>query len=980
MASAKQFFISRFTVFIFVLCLPLCGFLSEAKANDDPQILADKIASFATKAIYNLDEDQLLAVLENFLSENPKIKALTISENIDDEEILSFFRKDNEQIYGQLIPDELLLLGSFSATSSFEGEAIGTVKIYFDGTNRFQFDVLNAEERDWLAKNNVISVGVEEWYPFVKANEDGQPGGIAGDFLSLILEKTGLKIKTITGEWANLLADFEQGNIDLLPATYYTEDRATYGLYSSPYFSSKEFIYTKKDEKSVHSFDNLRGKRLAIVKGYGTIPKIKGKFPEIEIVETKNLLASIYAVLNGEVDALYESQIATDVLIRQELITGLRAIGQSTFEASPLYFFSLKDQPLLQSILTKSLESITEQQQRDIIDKWVSSTENTTNAVDLPEYVEFDQSNFILKYIALFFAVLLVIIFITWIVRGRPTQLSIKEVIFLISFIFVGLILSIGTLVTMLLEGEERQSTIEAEKYQSLNLALELKQSSDDLTRFARSFAVTGDAIYERYFENVLAIRNGELAHPETFTHSYWDQVISGQQELDAEGERYSIDKRFRSLRLSENELLQLSLAKTNSDDLVRLETIAMNAVNGLFEDANGEFTIKKEPDLELARKILFGEEYNIAKAKIMKPIDHFFQILEFRTANDLNFIRNKTKAIILSITLLTILTIAFSIYVFFVLRRKVILPLSEFETGAHIISEGNYTHKIELNSKDELGTLALAFNSMSYNIEQRNHELQDAFNVISSSIEYASRIQESALPDHRLLGALVSDYFVWWEPRDVVGGDLYWVGAWGGGCLTILGDCTGHGVPGAFMTLISISAIERATSEVEGGDLGKLITRAHQYIQKMLGQHFRGGKSDDGIELGACYFVPEEPQMKFVGARFNLLIIENEENSVVKGIKAGMGYRKVPYIQEYQEEVIDLKEGQQFYMASDGIVDQVGGERGRSFGRKYLFKVLQENKHLPMKEQKLKVQQTFHKHQGNEKRRDDIAMIGFKF
>jgi len=275
---------------------------------------------------------------------------------------------------------------------------------------------LTEEERVWIADHPVISVGIEEWFPFVRAEKDGTPGGIAGDFLKLVLEKTGLNIKVVRGEWSTLLKDFENGKIDLLPATYYTDERATYGLYSNPYFSAKEFLYVKQRNSSIRSFDDLEGKQLAIVEGYGTIPKIREKFPGIEIVETKNQFASITAVLNGDVDALFESQIVVDDLVRRELIAGLKAVGQTSFEASSLYYFSRIDEPLLPSILTKSLDSIIEEERRKLINKWVVQRGASTVASD-PASEETGTTWFfvgaVFVFVALLFTALLLPRFIT---------------------------------------------------------------------------------------------------------------------------------------------------------------------------------------------------------------------------------------------------------------------------------------------------------------------------------------------------------------------------------------------------------------------------------------------------------------------------------------------------------------------------------------------------------------------------------------
>lgn len=262
---------------------------------------------------------------------------------------------------------------------------------------------------------------------------------------------------------------------------------------------------------------------------------------------------------------------------------------------------------------------------------------------------------------------------------------------------------------------------------------------------------------------------------------------------------------------------------------------------------------------------------------------------------------------------------------------------------------------------------------------KKAEQKLSDAFNVISSSITYASRIQRSILPDRTILDAILDDYFILWEPRDVVGGDIYWAGAWGQGLLIVLGDCTGHGVPGAFMTLISMGALERARSEVEEGNVGALLTRMHQFMQITLSQHIESGESDDGIELGAYFFVPDDSEITFSGARFELLIADGQEVTTVKGTKAGAGYRGIPYDQVYEETKIPHRTGQSYYMTSDGLIDQVGGEKKRMFGKRRFRELLAGLQGQSMHEQKDAIYQALVDYQGEENRRDDVSVIGFK-
>ncbi len=258
--------------------------------------------------------------------------------------------------------------------------------------------------------------------------------------------------------------------------------------------------------------------------------------------------------------------------------------------------------------------------------------------------------------------------------------------------------------------------------------------------------------------------------------------------------------------------------------------------------------------------------------------------------------------------------------------------------------------------------------------------QLQDAFAVITGSIQYASRIQRSVLPDDAIIKSGFADHFVLWKPRDVVGGDIYWCDRWGDGMLFILCDCTGHGVPGAFMTLIATGALERSKLDTEVGDVAGLLKRMHQLIQITLGQKIEGGKSDDGLELGACWIQQDRKHMNFSGARFDLFIVENGSVIEIKGTKKGMGYRRIPFDQEYDEHAVRLLPERSFYMTSDGLIDQIGGPKRRMFGKKRFRNLLLSIRDLPFSGQKDEIWKTLVDYEGEEIRRDDISVVGFKF
>lgn len=188
-------------------------------------------------------------------------------------------------------------------------------------------------------------------------------------------------------------------------------------------------------------------------------------------------------------------------------------------------------------------------------------------------------------------------------------------------------------------EAEER-------RYASWRLADELRQSSDDLTRMARTYAATGDERFAGWFGDVLAIRNGEAARPLDAANVYWDLVTATGEAPRAGGEPVPLLALMRDAGFSDAQIALFTEAETESDDLTILETRAMNAVRGLFEDDAGAYAVRGEPDRAFAIEVLHGEEYHRAKARIMRPIERLIASVEAEAAADIAGARDRANAL----------------------------------------------------------------------------------------------------------------------------------------------------------------------------------------------------------------------------------------------------------------------------------------------------------------------------------------------
>ncbi|MDP2570985.1 methyl-accepting chemotaxis protein [Vibrio penaeicida] len=271
-------------------------------------------------------------------------------------------------------------------------------------------------------------------------------------------------------------------------------------------------------------------------------------------------------------------------------------------------------------------------------------------------------------------------------------------------------------------------------RYASYQVADELRQSSDDLTRLARTYALTANADYESMYMDILAIRNGEKPLPEKYHQIYWDLVINYGEKPKPDGITVSIQQRMKDLGFSDKEFSLLKEAQSNSDALVNLEVKAMNAVKGIFLDPNsGQYTVKGDPDTSMAAELLHSKTYHVEKAKIMKPIDGFFSELEARTFGYLqNDFGSLQGTVTITLALMAAMLVV-SIIGFIMVNRVVTKPVTALsEQLKSIESSGNLSHRIKNVGTGEIGEIAKQINSMLESL----HKTKETSSRISSHVQ----------------------------------------------------------------------------------------------------------------------------------------------------------------------------------------------------------------------------------------------------
>jgi methyl-accepting chemotaxis protein len=252
-----------------------------------------------------------------------------------------------------------------------------------------------------------------------------------------------------------------------------------------------------------------------------------------------------------------------------------------------------------------------------------------------------------------------------------------------------------------------------ARRYQSYLLADELRQSSDDLTRLARTYVATGDTKWEKQYFEILDIRNGKLPRPRDYERIYWDFRAAGMDNVRATGEAVALLDLMKRTGFAENELAKLAEAKANSDDLVRTETIAMNMVKGLYDDGKSAFTRQAEPDKAKALEMMNDLAYHQNKAKIMKPVDEFLALLDQRTAAELAAVEAARQHWSQVAMATTAALVGLMFLGLLYLRRRTSDVLGEVGRVASGIAVGRLDHRIDTAMDGEEGDLLRTMHDM---------------------------------------------------------------------------------------------------------------------------------------------------------------------------------------------------------------------------------------------------------------------------
>ena len=787
---------------------------------------------------------------------------------------------------------------------------------------------LTGAERRWLAEHPRLRLGVDPaWPPFEFIDDDGVYSGIGSGYAEIIARRLDIDMEPVPDlTWSQVIDRAKAGEIDVLPTVMRTPEREKYLTFTKPYISFPVVIATRRSARFIDNLTDLNEQRVGVVKDYVTEQLLRRHHPELQLFPYPTLAKGLAALNAGRLDAFVDNLGAISFEMGRAALEEIKIAAPTRFNFE-LAMAVRKDWPELTAILDKALDSLDNQERGTIKNTWMAM--EVTFGTDIETILQWAVP-------VLLVIVLILILIMYWnhrlgreIADRRRAQTALAR--------------ERELLVTVL--GSIHQGLVAYDR--DLRLIIcnrrfkEIRDVPEELTRPGTPFAdwirydvergEFGPGDPEEQFKTI--VERGKLSGTHQFERVRVDgTVIQVEGGALPGGGFVSTFTDITQRRRHEAQIKKLSSAVEQSP-----VSVFITDTDGIIEYSNSQFTRVTGYEAGEAR----GKKAEMLRSDKNDAGPHRDMWLKLGNGQP-------WSGVLLN-------------------RRK---------------NGESYWESCSISPiKDDTGRITHHV-SVGEDVTEQTRlqkERDDAMRLVAGSIQYASRIQRSILPPEAELMAAFADCFILWEPRDVVGGDMYWHRPWGGGSLVLLGDCTGHGVPGAFMTLISNGALSEAYLETPPGDPAILLQRMHQLIQTALGQDRKGlGSADDGIEIGACYLDDHQGTLTFAGARFDLFILQDGAVEIIKGTKAGLGYRGTPQDIRFRNHRLDTA-GRAFYMTSDGLTDQIGGPLKRGFGKRRFKSLLATIANRPMAEQKEIIHQALIDHQGDQKRRDDVSVIGFR-
>lgn len=450
------------------------------------------------------------------------------------------------------------------------------------------------------------------------------------------------------------------------------------------------------------------------------------------------------------------------------------------------------------------------------------------------------------------------------------------------------------------------------------------------------------------------------------------EHEIVKKQQNKIERQNQAINEQFNRIISQKNKiLLQEVKLKSQQKELINLSVDIIEKQN-ILSDQQREI---QEKENELAKSKTEIAKQNVYRKKQKRDIERNQAVIleqNEKIYNALDKIDKQRMYIIYFIALILIL-VAFAIFIYrnYKIKKKINQELEEKNEAILERNEEITQQKEEiLAQRDE--------------IEEQRDEIQKQNNAITDSIMYARRIQNAILPRKDSLNEIFKDYFIFYLPRDIVSGDFYWATKKNGKTIVVVSDCTGHGVPGAFMSMLGVSFLNEIVAKSDLSSAALILEELRSMVKTTLSQTGRKDEAKDGMDMVLCIFDETNRKMQFAGANNPIYLIRDKELVKYNPDKMPIGIFIID--QPFTNKEIELKENDSIYMFTDGYVDQFGGVKGKKYNSKNLKELLVDISEKPMSQQKNHIKERYYnwisdknQPEGKHAQVDDILVFGIK-
>jgi len=261
---------------------------------------------------------------------------------------------------------------------------------------------------------------------------------------------------------------------------------------------------------------------------------------------------------------------------------------------------------------------------------------------------------------------------------------------------------------------------------------------------------------------------------------------------------------------------------------------------------------------------------------------------------------------------------------------------------------------------------------------ETQRDEITSQKKAITDSIRYASRIQSALLPESESFSKIFSDYFIYYQPKDIVSGDFYWISTIGNQTILAVADCTGHGVPGAFMSILGMEYLNEIVNNLGIMQPDRILNNMRGRIIKTMGQTGKINETQDGMDITLVLIDLENYTLQYAGAFNPLFIIRNNNLSEIKADRMPVGVH-AKIVKPFTNRGIQIKADDSIYLFTDGYKDQFGWRSDRKFGLNNFRELLLSVQNVPMKAQKLLLENNLKNWMGDVEQIDDVLVVGLR-